>query len=178
VGPAPLAGASVDRVLTRAPDTGLVLNATVNASRRLDPHSEAPNQITVTAIHRASLGRTPLGNERTARIEVRSVGPDTNIYMTLYTLLRTGLEGPSSDPKEETKRTRTRFLPDNVHDAIRLFKQSTWTTELFGASVATKFAELKLNAAERCPKALGTRVKRGEVQFHHEVTNQYLWNQF
>jgi glutamine synthetase len=174
----PLAWDFVDRVLTSASDLCLILNPSVNAYRRLDPHYEAPNQIKVSAIDRGSMVRIPLGNERTARIEVRSVGPDTNIYMTLYTLLRTGLEGPSSDPKDETKRTRTRFLPDNVHDAIRLFKQSTWTTELFGASVATKFAELKLNAAERCPKALGTRVKRGEVQFHHEVTNQYLWNQF
>jgi osmoprotectant transport system permease protein len=27
-------------------------------------------------------------------------------------------------------------------------------------------------------KALGTLVKTSEVQFHHEVTNQYLWSQF
>ncbi|MEY2745028.1 MAG: hypothetical protein RL112_70, partial [Planctomycetota bacterium] len=27
-------------------------------------------------------------------------------------------------------------------------------------------------------KALGTMVKACEVQFHHEVTNQYLWNHF
>jgi len=38
--------------------------------------------------------------------------------------------------------------------------------------------ELKLASAERCAKALGARVKRSEIQFHHEVTNQYLWGQF
>ena len=32
--------------------------------------------------------------------------------------------------------------------------------------------------ADRCPKALGSRIKTSEVQFHHEVTNQYLWSQF
>jgi glutamine synthetase len=47
-----------------------------------------------------------------------------------------------------------------------------------GEAVHAKFAELKLAQAERCPKALGSRVKRGEVLFHHEVTNQYLWMHF
>ena len=41
-----------------------------------------------------------------------------------------------------------------------------------------RYAEVKMTQAERSPKALGTRVKTGEIQFHHEVTNQYLWNQF
>ena len=99
-------------------------------------------------------------------------------YQALYALFSTGLEGPTSDPKDDAKRSRTRFLPDNIQDSIRLFKQSKWTTDLFGESVATKFAELKLASAERCPKALGTMVKSAEVQFHHEVTNQYLWNHF
>lgn len=168
----------IDRILNSASDICLVLNPSVNAYRRLDPHYEAPNQIKVSAIDRGSMIRIPLGNEKSARIEVRSVGPDANIYQALYTLLRTGFDGPQSDPKDEAKRTRTRFLPDNIQDAIRLFKASKWTTDLFGESVASKFAELKLASAERCPKALGTMVKAAEVQFHHEVTNQYLWNHF
>jgi glutamine synthetase len=168
----------IDRILNSATDICLVLNSSVNAYRRLDPHFEAPNQIKVSAIDRGAMIRIPLGNEKSARIEVRSVGPDTNIYMTLYSLFRTGFEGPNSDPKDEAKRSRTRFLPDNVHDAIRLFKQSDWARELFGESVHGKFAELKWASAERCPKALGTMVKASEVMFHHEVTNQYLWNHF
>lgn len=168
----------IDRILNSGSDICLVLNPSVNAYRRLDPHFEAPNQIKVSAIDRGAMIRIPIGNEKSARIEVRSVGPDTNIYQTLYTLFRTGFEGPASDPKDEAKRTRTRFLPDNIQDAIRLFKQSKWTTDLFGENVSAKFAELKLNSAERCPKALGTMVKAAEVQFHHEVTNQYLWNHF
>ncbi|MBL8696708.1 MAG: glutamine synthetase [Planctomycetes bacterium] len=168
----------IDRILNAATDICLVLNPSVNAYRRLDPHFEAPNQIKVSPIDRGSMIRIPLGNERSARIEVRSVGPDTNIYQTLYTLFRTGFEGSNADPKDEAKRSRTRFLPDNIFDAIRLFKQSEWSRTLFGADVHEKFAELKLASAERCPKALGTRVKSSEVQFHHEVTNQYLWNNF
>ncbi len=168
----------IDRILASAPDICLVLNASVNSYRRLDPHFEAPNQIKVSPIDRGSMIRIPLGNEKSARIEVRSVAPDTNIYQTLYALFRTGVEGPNGDTKDEAKRARTRFLPDNIFDSIRLFKQSKWMMDMFGENVHAKFAELKLASAERCPKALGTMVKESEVQFHHEVTNQYLWNHF
>jgi hypothetical protein len=34
------------------------------------------------------------------------------------------------------------------------------------------------SAADRCPRALGTFVKAPEVQYHHEVYNQFLWNLF
>jgi glutamine synthetase len=168
----------IDRILYSASDICLVLNPSVNAYRRLDPHFEAPNQIKASAIDRGSMVRIPLGNERSARVEVRSVGPDANPYMVMYTLLKTGLEGPQDPADTETKRSRTRFLPDNIHDAIRLFKGSEFSRSLLGEDVHAKFADVKLAAAERCPKALGSRVKSSEIQFHHEVTNQYLWSQF
>ena len=168
----------IQRILTNAKDLCLILNPSVNAYRRLDPHFEAPNQIKVSATDRGSMVRIPLGNERSARIEVRSVAPDVNPYMAIYALFRTGLEGPPMEDEGEAKRARTRFLPDNIYDAIRLFKASKWAQELLGEDVHEKFAEVKQAPAERCPKALGTRIKRSEIMFHHEVTNQYLWSQF
>lgn len=167
----------IRRILSNATDICLFLNASVNAYRRLDPHFEAPNQIKSSAIDRGSMVRIPLGNERSARIEVRSVGPDANPYAVLYCLLRTGHEGPI-EAEDDAKRPRTRFLPDNVYDALRHFKASTWVKELVGEEVQARFADVKQASADRCPKALGTIVKTAEVQFHHEVTNQYLWNQF
>ena len=169
---------TIKRILANATDICLILNASVNAYRRLDPHFEAPNQIKSSAIDRGAMVRIPLGNERSARIEVRSVGPDANPYLVLYTLLRTGLEGPYSEEESENKRPRTRFLPDNIHDALRLFKASAWATELLGEQAHGRYADLKLASAERCPKALGTMVKKEEIQFHHEVTNQHLWGLF
>lgn len=167
----------IGRILTSADDICLVLNSSVNAYRRLDPHFEAPNQIKASAVDRGSMVRIPIGNERSARVEVRSIAPDSNPYLALYTLLRTGTEGPTPSD-DESKRTRTRFLPDNIYDAIRLFKSSRYSAELLGEAVRDKFAELKTMQAERCPKALGSRVKIAEIQFHHEVTNQFLWSQF
>lgn len=170
----------IDRILTSAQEICLILNCSVNAYRRLDPHFEAPNQIKASAINRGAMIRIPLGNERSERIEVRSIAPDANPHLAIYTLLCTGLRGPLPPEEEnnENKRTRTRFLPDNIHDAIRLFKSSPFVTELLGEEVQRKFAEVKQTTADRCPKALGSVIKVAEVQFHHEVTNQYLWNMF
>ncbi len=177
-GISPLAWDFIDRILTSAPDICLILNSSVNGYRRLDPHFEAPNQIKASPVNRGAMVRIPLANERSARIEVRSVGPDANPYLLIYALLRTGLEGPKPDISDEEKRTRTRFLPGNIYDAIRIFKSSRFVTELLGEELQGRFAEVKQMAADRCPRDLGTRVKRAEVMFHHEVTNQFLWGQF
>jgi glutamine synthetase len=169
----------VDRILNNANDLCLTLNPSVNAYRRLDPHFEAPNQIKSSAVDRTSMVRIPLGNEKSARIEVRTVAPDANPYMAFYTLLQTGLNGPMTETiTSENRRTRTRFLPDNIYDAIRLFKGSAFMGEVLGEDVKEKFVDRKIAAADRCPKELGTMVKTSEILFHHEVTNQYLWSRF
>jgi len=166
----------VDRILTHANDICLLLNASVNAYRRLDPHFEAPNQIIASPVDRGSMIRIPLSNERSARIEVRSVGPDANPYLVMYSLFRTGLEGHISDMPN--LRQAKRFLPDNIYDAIENFRKAEWTTVLLGEDVKARYADLKQAAADRCPRLLGTMVKVPEVQFHHEVYNQYLWSMF
>ena len=164
----------VDRILSSANDICLILNSSVNSYRRLDPHYEAPNQIKASAIDRGSMVRIPLGNERSARIEVRSIAPDANPYMAIYTFLKTGLEGPS---KEGVRQSQD-ILPDNIYDAIQSFRSSAFAAELLGESVQGRYAELKQVAADRCPRKLGTLIKAAEVQFHHEVTNQHLWSKF
>jgi glutamine synthetase len=144
--------------------------------RTIDPHFEAPNQIKASAVDRGSMVRIPIGNAKSARVEVRSVGPDANPYMTLLTVLKTGLEGSISDLPN--LRQANRYLPDNIYDALADFRSSEWTTTLFGEDVKGRYAELKQASADRCPRLLGTFVKPEEVQYHHEVYNQYLWNLF
>ncbi len=165
------------KLLNHAPELCLIINSSVNSYRRLDPHFEAPNQIKVSPIDRGSMIRIPVGNEKTARIEVRSVAPDANPYLALYTILRTGLEGEKLQ-KDESKRDRLRYLPDNINDAIALCKASKFMTKILGEESKDKFIWYKQAAADRSPKALGTTIKRSEVIYHHEVTNQHLWNNF
>ena len=168
----------IDRILASGQEICLALNPSVNAYRRLDPHFEAPNQIKASPVNRGAMVRIPLGNEKSARIEVRSIAPDANPYLALYTLLRTGLEGPLGEEDAEARRTRTKFLPDNIYDAVRLFKGSRLMSELLGPDIHQRYIDVKLASADRCPRALGSLIKTSEVQFHHEVTNQYLWGRF
>jgi len=105
---------------------------------------------------------------------VRSIAPDSNPYLAIYTIFKTGLEGPV----EAGKGDGAKYLSDNIYDAIRLHLGSRFLKEALGEDVHGKFAELKQMQADRCPKALGAEVKAAEIQFHHEVTNQYLWSKF
>jgi glutamine synthetase len=166
----------VDRILTHGNDICLLLNASVNAYRRLDPHFEAPNQIKASPVDRGSMIRIPIGNEKTSRVEVRSVSPDANPYLVMYSVFRTGLQGEIS--KIKNLRQAERYLPDNIYTAMENFVASEWTTQLLGADVKSRYADLKRASADRCPRLLGTFVKTPEVQYHHDVYNQYLWNLF
>src|SRR5580693_7822557 len=106
----------VDRILTHGNDICLILNASVNAYRRLDPHFEAPNQIKASPTDRGSMVRIPIGNERSMRVEVRSVSPDANPYLVMLSIFKSGLDGNTA--KIKNLRQAQRFLPDNIYDAL------------------------------------------------------------
>ena len=166
----------LDRVLTHGNDLCLLFNSSVNAYRRLDPHFEAPNQLNASPVNRGAMIRIPIGNEKSMRIEVRAVAPDANPYLVMYSIFKTGVAGTTS--KIKNLRQAERFLPDNIYDALDNFRNAEWTTTLLGEDVKGRYADLKQASADRCPKLLGSFVKAQEVQFHHEVYNQFLWNQF
>ncbi|MAU10660.1 MAG: glutamine synthetase [Anaerolineaceae bacterium] len=163
----------INSILSNARDICLVLNSSVNSYRRLDPAYEAPNEIKASAIDRGSMIRIPLGNARSARVEVRSVAPDANPYLVMSTLIKTGLSGHIKPDLNKGS-----VLPDNIYDAIQDFSSSNFIKEILGADVQQRFTNLKLRSADRCPRKLGTMVKKSEIQFHHDVTTQYLWSKF
>jgi len=167
------------RLLHSAEDLCLILNASVNAYRRLDPNYEAPNEIAASSVDRSSMIRIPFSGKAGQRLEVRSVGPDSNPYLLIYSLLRTGLEGPEPDANApKPKRIRKRLLPGNIYDAMGDHRRSAWIKEVMGEGSHQKYLELKEMCAHRCPRELGDRIKRAEIMFHHEVTNQMLWSRF
>ena len=166
----------VDRILTHGNDICLMLNASVNAYRRLDPHFEAPNQIKASPTDRGSMVRIPIGNEKSMRVEVRSVAPDANPYMVMLAVFKTGIAGETA--KIKNLRQAERYLPDNIYLAMENFRAAAWTGSLLGEDVKQRYADLKQASADRCPRLLGTFVKAPEVQYHHDVYNQFLWNLF
>src|SRR5438270_1948118 len=137
----------IDRILTHGNDICLLLNSSVNAYRRLDPHFEAPNQIKASPTDRGSMVRIPIGNERSMRVEVRSVGPDANPYMVMYSVFKTGLHGETA--KIKNLRQAERYLPDNIYTALEHFRKASWTTKLLGEDVKNRYADLKQASADR-----------------------------
>ncbi len=171
-------------ILAYANDLCLVLNSSVNSYRRLDPHYEAPNEIKCSSVDRGSMIRIPIGNESSARIEVRTVAPDSSPYLYIYALLTAGLSGlDASDEKLREWRGKisgenVEKLSSDIYSAINYFKRSEFMMTIMGDANHRKYYELKMSVADRSPRALGDKVKAGEVLYHHEVTNQLLWSEF
>ncbi len=170
-------------ILYHANDLCLVMNSSVNSYRRLDPAFEAPNEIKVSAVDRGSMVRIPIGNEKSARLEVRTVAPDANPYLCFYAIASAALKG--IDASEEVMKEmeakvygKVKKLPGDIFTAIEFFEKSKFMAEVLGEDSRDKYVALKKRAADRSPRALGTKVKSGEVLFHHEVTNQSLWANF
>jgi len=166
----------IDRVLTYGLDLCLIMNSSVNSYRRLDPHYEAPNQLKASATDRGAMVRVPIGNSKSMRVEVRAVAPDANPYLVLYSLFKTGIDGTTA--KMNNLRQAERYLPDNIYDAIADFRSAEWVSEILGDDVKGRYADLKQASADRSARLLGSFVKGPEVQYHHEVYNQALWNTF
>src|SRR6266481_2497909 len=76
---------------------------------------------------------------------------------------------PGVRPREQQEPATIPMGRERKHD---------WTTTLLGDDVKGRYADLKQAAADRCPRLLGTFVKAPEVQYHHDVYNQFLWNHF
>lgn len=171
-------------ILYYANDLCLIMNSSVNAYRRLDPKFEAPNEIKMSPVDRGSMIRIPIGNEKSARIEVRTVAPDVNPYLCLYALICAGLKGIDADEGQRKKmedvtlKGPVRKLPGDIYSALEHYRRSELLKEIMGPENHQKYAELKTVAADRSPRSLGNKVKTGEVLYHHEVTNQLIWSDF
>jgi len=174
----------VTGILYYANDLCLIMNSSVNSYRRLDPNYEAPNAIKFSAVDRGSMIRIPVGNEKSARIEVRTVAPDANPYMCIYSLVKAGLAGVDATDEEIMAMEKSVYgsevdiLPSNIYEALGCFGRSDFMREILGDDNHVKYMELKEWAADRSPKALGSKVKKREILDHHEVTNQLLKGDF
>ena len=116
-------------------------------------------------------------------MEVRTVAPDANPYLCIYGLLKAGLSGIRAGDAELKKMEEmyskpVEKLPGNIYDSLDCFNGSDFVKKMMGADNQKKYAALKQMVADRSPRALGGRVKGGEILFHHEVTNQLIWGEF
>jgi len=71
--------------------------------------------------------RIPIGNERSMRVEVRSVAQTP---IPTWSCIRSSSPTTWRDAKIKNLRQAARYLPDNVYDALENFRKSDWTTKL------------------------------------------------
>ena len=114
--------------------------------------------------------RIPIGNEKSARIEVRAVAPDANPYLAILAILNAAYNPIES--KSE------RLLPSNIYTSMDFFENSELMKKSLGENTHAKYIKWKRESANRCPKELGMSIKTSEIIYHHEVTNQQIWNMF
>ena len=149
----------------------------MNAYRRLDPHFEAPNQIKASAVDRGSMVRIPIGNDKQyARGSSLGGAGRESLHGDVL-----DLQDAASKATPRRSRTCARRNATCLTTSTPRWKtsaKSEWTTKILGDDVKGRYADLKQASADRCARLLGTVVKAPEVQFHHEVYNQFLWNQF
>lgn len=170
----------------KAMEICLAMNSSVNSYRRLDPNYEAPNEVKVSDSDRGSMIRIPMGNKNSARMEVRSVAPDSNPYLLYTLLIRAGMEsllekdpGKRKEVVESVKNGDSLgILPSNIQEAIEAFEESDFVEDVIGKDAKEKFVDLKKEVADRSPKKLGEKVKSEELRGHHEVRTQESWADF
>ena len=177
---APWPGTSSQRILTNAQELCLILNPSVNAYRRLDPHFEAPNQIKVSR-HRPRLHDPhPPGQRASRRAWKCARWPRTPTpTCNLYGILRTGLEGPAGET-EDSHQAPPHPLPARQHPGrhpplqeLQVPGGRSWARTCTPSTPSSSSSR-----PSAAPRPWARMVKACEIQFHHEVTNQYLWSQF
>jgi len=57
-------------------------------------------------------------------------------------------------------------------------KQVILSEKIIGENNKQKYLSFKELVADRSPKELGIKIKTSEIIYHHEITNQVLWNNF
>src|SRR5258708_19918334 len=102
--------------------------------------------------------RIPVGNERTARIEVRSVAPDANPYLLLHTLIQAGLDGEPLSASQESSE-QVRLLPGAIQEAMDLFEGSSLMRKVLGETNVEKYLSYNPMPPHPLPHDLAPHMK-------------------
>ncbi len=121
---------------------------TVNSYKRLVEGAWAPTTLTWAVDNRTTALRALPGGEKSARLETRVVGSDSNPYLAMAACLATGLYGIKNKMKlkePETigngyTNTANGVLPTNLWQATQAMKESDLAKQLFGDDFVAHFA--------------------------------------
>lgn len=120
---------------------------TVNSYKRLVEGAWAPTTLTWAVDNRTTALRALPGGEKSARLETRVVGSDSNPYLAIAACLATGLYGITKKMKLKEPQTigngyanlSNGVLPANLWQATQAMKNAEVAKELFGADFVEHF---------------------------------------
>jgi len=146
-------------ILRHARGLALLTNPAVNSYKRLIPGYEAPCYICWGDTNRSSLIRIPASRGNGTRTEMRNVDGTANPYLAMAGILSAGLEGietlkeedliaPVSDnifalSQQQRDAQGIPSMPDNLHEAIRAFKEDPLLFSVLGDHAYSKYLEAK-----------------------------------
>ncbi|UQS83394.1 type I glutamate--ammonia ligase [Bombilactobacillus thymidiniphilus] len=130
-------------------------NPTVNSYKRLVPGFEAPVYVAWSGKNRSPLIRVPSARGAGTRLEMRSVDPTANPYLTIAAILHSGLEGIKAAQlpvapvnrniytMDETERHQNKIydLPATLHNAIQALKQDDVVRKSMGEHLYKSFID-------------------------------------
>lgn len=120
---------------------------TINSYKRLREGAWAPTTVSWGPDNRTTAVRVINGSEKSARLEMRVPGSDSNPYLVMAASLASGLYGIRNKLKLKTIKTvgnayaqaELEMLPLNLLDATRQMKNSEVAKELFGEGFVSHF---------------------------------------
>lgn len=144
-------------LMTHAYGYTAITNPTVNSYKRLVPGFEAPVYIAWAGRNRSPLIRVPASRGLGTRLELRSVDPTANPYLTMAVLLEAGLDGIANKIEapapvetniygmsgEERRAAGILDLPSTLHNALKGLKKSDVVRAALGEHIYTNFYEAK-----------------------------------
>ena len=142
-----------------------VCNPTVNSYKRLVPGYEAPVYVAWSGRNRSPLIRVPESRGLSTRLELRSVDPSANPYLTMAVLLQAGLDGirneltppPAVDRniyvmnEEERQHAQIEDLPSTLHNAIKELRKDQVMIDASRSSHFCQFCRSKTNGMGSLP---------------------------
>lgn len=144
-------------IMKHATSFTAVTNPTVNSYKRLVPGYEAPSYVAWSAMNRSPLLRIPYSRGLSTRVEVRSVDPSANPYMTMAVLLAAGLDGIENKmtpptpvdrniyvmTKKEREENGVKDLPATLMDALNELQKDDVIISALGEHLFEHFVEAK-----------------------------------
>ena len=146
-------------ICDHAPALCAIWNSSINAYRRLDPKYEAPVNIKISNTDRSSMIRIPLASEKATRIEIRSVAPDCNPYLCLFTTLSVA----NFNTIDQLKNINTK-LPKTLSEALKCLKNNETVVKAIGKEASEAYCDIK--SGEEIVGIID------EIVFHHEIRCQ------